>query len=90
MQPKTSKVARVSWDTQGWQIIWKSTKFSANNRQDQSPHYNVGKYTTLPLNLLTQNEYSLKNSFKAVERTKKILKQLLKNEDYTLILLYVV
>ena len=39
-------------------------------------HYNVGKYITKLLNPLTQNEYSLKDTFDAAEHIKKIPKEL--------------
>ena len=42
------------------------------------------------LNLLIQSEYSLKDTFDAAELIKKIPKELLKNEEYTLISLDVV
>ena len=42
------------------------------------------------LNPLTQNEYSLKNTFDAADRIKKIPKELIRNEEYTLISLNVV
>ena len=50
-----------------------------------STHYNDGKYITKLLNPLTQNEYWLKDTFDAAERTKKIPKELIRNEEYTLI-----
>ena len=50
-------------------------------------HYNVGKYITKVPNPLTQNEYSLKDTFDAVERIKKIPKELIRNKEYTLTLL---
>ena len=52
-----------------------------------STHYNVGKYITKLLNPLTQNEYSLKH---AAERIKNIPKELIRNEEYTMISLDVV
>ena len=50
-----------------------------------STHYNVGNYITKLLNPLRQNEYSLKDTFDAAERIKKIPKELIRNEEYTLI-----
>ena len=52
-----------------------------------STHYNVGKYITKVPNPLTQNEYSLKDTFDAVECIKKIPKELIRNKEYTLALL---
>ena len=49
-----------------------------------STHYSVGKYSTKLLNPLTQNEYSLKDTFDGAERIKKISKELLRNEECTL------
>ena len=37
------------------------------------------------LNPLTQNEYSLKDTFDAAERIKKIPEEVIRNEEYTLI-----
>ena len=42
------------------------------------------------LNPLTQNEYSLKDTFDADEQIKKIPKEIIRNEEYTLISLDVV
>ena len=50
-----------------------------------STHYNVGKYITKVPNPLTQNEYSLKDTFDAAEHIKKIPKELIRNKEYTLI-----
>ena len=44
-----------------------------------STHYNVGKYITKLLNPLTQNEYSLKDTFDAAEPIKKIPKEQIRN-----------
>ena len=55
-----------------------------------STHCNVGKYITKLLNPLTQNEYSLKDTFDAAEPNKKIPKEQIRNEKYTLISLDVV
>ena len=45
-----------------------------------STHYNVRKYFAKPLNPLTQNKYSLKDTFDASERIKKIPKELISND----------
>ena len=50
-----------------------------------STHCNVGKYGGKLLNPVTQNEYSLKDTFDATESIKKIQKELLRNEVYILI-----
>ena len=50
-----------------------------------STHYGVGKYITNLLHPLTQNDFSLKDSFDAVERIQNISRHLLNNDDYTLI-----
>ena len=55
-----------------------------------STHYNVGKCITKLLTPLAQNEYSLKDNFDAAESIKRMLKELIKNEENTLILLDVV
>ena len=55
-----------------------------------STHYNLWKYITKLLNPLTQNKYSLKDTFDAAELIKKIPKELIRNEEYTLISLDVV
>ena len=55
-----------------------------------STHYGVGKYITELLSPLTQNAYSLKDSFDAVERINNIPRDLLDNDEYTLISLDVV
>ena len=55
-----------------------------------STHCNVAKYITNLLNPLTQNEYSLKDTFDADERLKKIPKELIRNEEYTMMSLDVV
>ena len=55
-----------------------------------STHYNVGKCITKLLNPLTKSEYSLKDTFDAAESIKKIPKELIRNEEYTLISLDVV
>ena len=43
-------------------------------------HCNVRKYFAKPLNPLTQNKYSLKDTFDASERIKKIPKELISND----------
>ena len=46
-----------------------------------STHYSFGKYITKFLNPLTQNKHSLKDTFDAVKRIKKIPKELIRNEE---------
>ena len=53
-------------------------------------HCNVEKYITKLLNRFTQNKCSLKDTFDAAERIKKIPKELVRNKQNTLILLDVV
>ena len=55
-----------------------------------STRYNVEKYITKLLIPLTQNKYSLEDTFDAAERIKKIPKELIRNKNYTLISLDVV
>ena len=43
-------------------------------------HCNVRKYFAKPLNPLTQNKYSLKDTFDVSERIKKIPKELISND----------
>ena len=45
-------------------------------------HYSVGKYLSELLNSLTQNEYSLRDSFDAANRINRILPLVQENEDY--------
>ena len=48
-------------------------------------HYSVGKYLSEPLNTLTHNDFSLKDSFDAATRINRILHQVRDNDDYILI-----
>ena len=49
-----------------------------------TPHYNVGKFLAQLLNPLTQNEYTLRDSFHAVSEIKSIPKELF-SEGYRLV-----
>ena len=55
-----------------------------------STHSLVGKYLTNLLHPLTQNSYSIKDSFEAASRIENIPKHLLNDEDYILVSLDVV
>ena len=48
-------------------------------------HYSVGKYLSELLNPLTHNDYSLKDSFDAATRIRRILPQVRENDDYMFI-----
>ena len=51
-------------------------------------HYSVGKYLSELLNPLTHNDYSLKDSFDAATRIRRILPQVRENNDYMFALLF--
>ena len=53
-------------------------------------HYSVGKYLFELLNPLTQNEYSFRDSFDAVNRINRTLPLAQENEEYMLVSLDVV
>ena len=53
-------------------------------------HYPVGKYSSELLNPLTQNEYSLRDSFDAANRINRILPLVQENEEYIFVSLDVV
>ena len=53
----------------------------------RATQYLVGKYLSELLNLLTHNDYSLKDSFDAVTRNSRILLQVRENDEYMFILL---
>ena len=53
-------------------------------------HYSVGKYLSILLNPLTQNAYTLKDSFDAADRIKAIPPNIRNNNDYVFVSLDVV
>ena len=78
IRPKNAKIARAH----GLPKVHKSFDRVPNFRPVDrigSTHYNVGKYITKLLNPLTQNEYSLKDTFDAAEPIKKIPKEQIRN-----------
>ena len=83
--PKNAKVARVHRLPKFHKLFERVPSFRPIIDTIGSTHYNVGKYITKLLNPLTRNEYSLKDIFDAAECIKKIPKELIRNEEYTLI-----
>ena len=57
------------------------------NIHSRATHYLVGKYLSELLNLLTHNDYSLKDSFDAATRNSRILLHVRENDEYMFILL---
>ena len=55
---------------------FKVTSFRPIVDTTNTPHYGVGKFLTNLLNPLTQNEYTVKDSFKAVNMIQKIPREL--------------
>ena len=56
----------------------------------RTTHYSIGKYLSELLNSLTQNEYSLRDSFDAANRINRIIPLIQENEEYMFVLLDVV
>ena len=90
IQPKNAKVARAHGLPKVPKSFERVPSFWTIIDTIGSTHYNIRKYITKLLNPLPQNEYSLKNTFDAAERIKKIPKELIRNEEYTLLSLDVV
>ena len=90
MRPQNAKVARAHGLPKVHKQFDKVPPFRPIIDTTGSTHYGVGKYITKLLNPLTQNNYSLKDSFDAVERINKIPKDLLDNSNYKLVSLDVV
>ena len=72
MRPKSTKLEEHT-------VFLKSTKgytdlpsFWPIIDTTNTPHYGVGKFLTLLLNLLTQNVYSIKNSFEVLDCIRSI------------------
>ena len=87
IRPKNGKIARAHGLPKVHNSSDRVPSFRPMIDTIGSTYYNVGKYITKLLNPLTQNEYSLKD---AAKRIKKIPKELIKNEEYTLMSLDVV
>ena len=85
IRPKNAKVARVHRLPKFHKLFERVPGFRPVIDTIGSTHYNVGKYITKLLNPLTQNEYSLKDTDDASERIKKTPKELIRNEEHTLI-----
>ena len=83
--PKNAKIARAYRLPKVHKWFERVSSFRPVKETIDSTLYNVGKYITKLLNPFTQNKYSMKDTFDAVERIKKILKELIRNEEYTLI-----
>jgi len=90
IRPKNAKVARAHGLPKVHKHFDRIPSFRPIIDTIGSTHYNVGKYITNLLNPLTQNEYSLKDSFDAAEKINSIPRELLQNDEYALISLDVV
>ena len=89
-RPQHAKIARAH----GLPKVHKSfdilPKFRPIIGTTGSTHHNIGQYFTKLLCPLTQNNYTLKDSFDAAERIRSIQSNLLDNDEYTFISLDVV
>ena len=90
MRPENAKIARAHGLPKIHKNFERIPPFRPIIDTTGSTHYGVGKYITELLSPLTQNAYSLKDSFDAVERINNIPRDLLDNDEYTLISLDVV
>ena len=90
IRPKTAKLARAHGLSKVHKSFDRVPSFQPIIETIGSTHYIVGKYIIRLLNPLLQNEYSLKDTFDAAECIKKKPKELIRNEEYTLISLNVV
>ena len=90
IRPKTAKIARAYGLSKVHRSFDRVPSFQPIIETIGSTHCIVGKYIIRLLNPLLQNEYSLKDTFDAAECIKKKPKELIRNEEYTLISLNVV
>ena len=90
MRPQNAKVARAHGQPKVHKNFDRLPPFRPIIDTTGSTHYSIGKYLTELLNPLTQNEFSLKDTFDAAERIRNIPRELLNDNEYTLISLDVV
>ena len=90
IRPKNAKIARAHGLPKVHMSFERVSSFRPIIDTIISTRYNVEKYITKLLIPLTQNKYSLEDTFDAAERIKKIPKELIRNKNYTLISLDVV
>ena len=84
IRPKNGKIPRAHGSPKVHESFVRVPSFRLIIDTIGSTHYNVTKYITKLLNPLTQNEYSLKETFDrkvSAESIKKIPKELIRNED---------
>ena len=79
IRPKNAKIARAHGLPKVHKSFDRVPSFRPIIDTIGFTHYNVGKYITKLLNPLTQNEYSLKDTFDAAEPIKKIPKEQIRN-----------
>ena len=85
IRPKNAKIARAHGLPKVHMSFERVSSFRPIIDTIISTRYNVEKYITKLLIPLTQNKYSLEDTFDAAERIKKIPKELIRNKNYTLI-----
>ena len=90
IRPKNAKIARAHGLPKVHMSFERVSSFRPIIDTIISKRYNVGNYITKLLIPLTQNKYSLEDTFDAAERIKKIPKELIRNKNYTLISLNVI
>lgn len=90
IRPQSAKIARAHGQPKVHKTFNRVPPFRPIIDTTGSTHYKVGQYLTNLLNPLTQNDYSLKDTFHAAERIKSIPEELLQNDDYVFVSLDVV
>ena len=79
MRPQNAKPAKAHGLTKTHKPFSTIPKFRPIIDTTGTPYYGVGKFLTSILNPLTQNEFSLKDSFQAAERIREIPPELFNN-----------
>ena len=83
IRPKNAKIARAHGLPKVNKSFERVPSFWPIMGTIGSMHYSVAKYMSKLPNPLTQNKCSLKDTFDAAERIKKMPKELIRNEEYT-------
>ena len=76
MRPKFSQIGRVHDLPKKHNHFATLPSFRPIMDTTNTPHYGIDQFLVNSLNLLIQNEYSVKNSFEAVKKIHKILLEL--------------
>ena len=85
IRPKSAKLARAHGLPKIHKLFENIPSFRPIIDTTGTTHYSVGKYLSELLNPLTHNDYSLKDSFDAATRIRRILPQVRENDDYMFI-----